>query len=155
MTDEEANRLISRKMPGRTSDLFGRFAIGDERATKDAGVHAVLAGAKTTTSSLTSDFADGRLPFAGALSVLEDSGGRGRAIVEITRVELVPFGRIPASFVHAYGEGDGTQQWFRAHIGNWYKRRDKSFGDETIVVCEHFRVVVVLDLAESGQRYVG
>lgn len=149
MTDQEANRLIIEKFPARASDLFGRFAIGDELASRDAGVDAVLAGIKTATSSLSSDFSEGRLPFVGALSVLEDGCGRGRAIVETTAMELKAFGRISASFVRAYGEGDGTHEWFREHIGDWYRKRDRAFGDETIVVCEHFRVAVVLDPTES------
>ena len=155
MTDQEANRLILDKLPGRTSDLFGRFAIGDEMASRDAGVEAVLTGIKTATSSLTSDFLEGRLPFVGALSVLEDGCGRGRAIVETIEVELKAFGDVSASFVRAYGEGDGTHEWFRGHIGDWYKKRDKSFSDETIVVCERFRVAVVLDLMKSERPQIG
>ncbi|MBV7543056.1 ASCH domain-containing protein [Acidovorax sp. sic0104] len=150
MTDIEANRLIVEKLPGRTRDLFGRFAIGDETASRDAGVDAVLSGVKTATSSLPSDFCGVRLPFVGALSVLEDGCGRGRVIVETTEVALTAFGDVSASFVGAYGEGDGTHEWFREHIGDWYRKRDETFGDGTIIVCEHFKVAAVLNLPESS-----
>lgn len=144
MNQQSANRLIRKLFPERVGDQFGRFAIGDEASTKDAGVKAILAGIKTATSSLPVDFPGGRLPFVGALSVLEDGRGQGRAIVETTQIEIISFGRVPASFARAYGEGDGTLDWFLSNMREWYKRRHQSFSDETAIVCENFRVVLGL-----------
>jgi uncharacterized protein YhfF len=51
------------------------------------------------------------------LNVLVDGEGRARAVVETTRVEVVPFGEIGEDFASAYGECARTLAWFRDVIG--------------------------------------
>jgi hypothetical protein len=65
----------------------------------------------------------GASPFVGALSVLVDGEGRARAIVETTRVGVVPFGEIGEDFASTYGECASTLAWFRGVIGAFLSRR--------------------------------
>ena len=52
------------------------------------------------------------------MSVLVDGEGRARAIVETTRVEVVPFDEIGEDFASALGECARTLAWFRDVIGS-------------------------------------
>ncbi len=120
------------------------MTIGSTPAAADEGASLILDGVKTATSSAFWDYPDGRIPFAGALSVLLDGAGRPRGVVETQRVEIIPFGVLDEDFARAYGEGERTLAWFRAEIGAWYRAaasaRGETFGDETPVICEWIRV---------------
>jgi uncharacterized protein YhfF len=78
----------------------------------------ILNGTKTLTSSPFWDYPDGRIPFEGALSVLLDGSRRPRAIVETTKVEIMPFGSITDEMARAYGEGEQTVEWWRRVMGD-------------------------------------
>ena len=67
---------------------------------------------KTATSSPFWDCADGRIPFVGALSILLDGSHAPRAVVETTRIEIMPFGSVNQDFAGACGEGDRTFEWW-------------------------------------------
>ena len=140
-----SRELLARVYPERAHQWFDPMIIGSTKDHADAGADAILAGTKTATSSLPSDFAGGTLPFVGALSVVFDGGGRPRAIVETERVELRPFGSADDSFAAAYGEGERTLSWFRRVMGEWYRGRHAAagatFDDDTVLVFEWFRVV--------------
>jgi uncharacterized protein YhfF len=131
--------------PGRQSDWYAPMKVGPTRESANEGAAAILAGIKTATSSLPSDYADGRPPFAGALSVVLDGAGRAVGIVETLRVETHPFGAADAAFAAAYGEGERTLDWFRRVIGGLYRERraarGEAFGDDTPLLFEWFRLV--------------
>lgn len=115
---------------------------GPEHAAE--GARAILDGIKTATSSPFWDYPDGRIPFAGALSVLLGGAGEPLAIVETVRVEVKRFGEINEEFARAYGEGERTLAWWRRVIGDWYcasaRRAGATFSDETEIVCEWIAV---------------
>lgn len=142
---QDAQRLLEAEFPGEEARYFAPMSIGSAPSTADAGAALILDGIKTATSSARWDYPDGRIPFAGALSVLLDGSGRPRAIVETERVEIMPFGEVDASFARAYGEGDRTLGWFRSHVGAWYReaaaRHGESFSDGTPIICEWITVV--------------
>jgi uncharacterized protein YhfF len=131
--------------PGAEERYFAPMSIGNTRASADRGAELILGGIKTTTSSAHWEYPDGRIPFAGALSVLLDGDGRARAIIETERVEMVPFGEVDEAFAHAYGEGERTLSWWRAEIGASYQqeatRRGESFSDDYPLICEWLKVV--------------
>jgi uncharacterized protein YhfF len=104
----ELRRVLEAAFPGEAARYFSPMSIGDTPGVADAGAAAILAGAKTATSSARWDYPDRRIPFAGALSVLLDGRGRARAIVETERVATMPFGAVDEAFARAYGEGDRT-----------------------------------------------
>jgi uncharacterized protein YhfF len=141
-SDEE---LVSRYLPDRAAEYFGTIQIGSTPQSADQGAQAILAGEKTTTSSLLSDYASGKTPFVGALSVLVDGKCKPRAVIQTVRVDIVEFGKIEDDFAIAYGEGDRTLEWFQREMGEWYKRRASSsndvFSEQTLIVCEWITVL--------------
>lgn len=143
--EAEARAVLERLFPDRPGDWYEPMAIGSTRESRDAGAALILAGVKTATSALPSEFADGRPPFPGALSVVLDGSGRPRGVVETLRKELRPFGSADEAFAAAYGEGDRTLAWFRREIGAHYRGLVEGaggvFGDDTVLVFEWFRLL--------------
>jgi uncharacterized protein YhfF len=141
---EDCRRLLEAAYPGEEARYFPPMAIGSSPSAADEGAALILDGVKTATSSALWEYPDGRVPFAGALSVLVDGSGRARAIIETVHVEVVPFGEIDAGFARAYGEGDRTLDWFRSVIGRWYRdaaaRHGERFSDATPIICERITV---------------
>jgi uncharacterized protein YhfF len=141
----ELRRVLEDAFPGEDARYFAPTSIGATPSEADSGAAAILDGTKTTTSSAPWDWPDGRIPFAGALSILLDGQGRARAIVETERVEIMPFGSVDEDFARAYGEGDRTLAWWRSETGAWYRasaaRHGKDFSDDTPLICEWIAVV--------------
>lgn len=143
--EAEARAVLERLFPDRPGDWYEPMAIGSTPESRDAGAALILAGVKTATSALPSEFADGRPPFPGALSVVLDGADRPCGVVETVRAELRPFGSADEAFAAEYGEGDRTLAWFRREIGDHYRglaaRSGEPFGDDTILLFEWFRLV--------------
>jgi uncharacterized protein YhfF len=136
----DLQRVLSRAFPGEEARYFSPMSIGNTADDADQGAAAILAGVKTTTSSLFSDWPDGRIPFVGALCILLDGRRRMRAIIETKRVEIIPFGLVDESLARSYGEGDRTLRWWTTTMGAYYRkaaaRRGESFADDTPLIFE-------------------
>jgi uncharacterized protein YhfF len=90
---------------------------------RDELVAAVLAGLKTSTSSLQHEYElqGSPLPVAGRRSVVVDSENRPVAIIETTGVKVVSLGDVDVS--HAIDEGEGytsLAEWRSGHEGFWH-----------------------------------
>ncbi|MFH0240960.1 ASCH domain-containing protein [Streptomyces sp. HK10] len=106
----------------------------------------VLAGTKTTTTGLLQEYAQEAegLEYAGERLALLDDHGRRVATVEITGVEVRPFGEVTWEHAAAEGEGDASpEEWREGHRRFW-ERIGTPVTDRTLVACLAFR------LAEEG-----
>ena len=143
--DSDIERALKRAFPGGDARYFAPMSVGNNPASADEGAAAILAGIKTTTSSLFWDWPDGRVPFVGALSVLLDGRGRMRAIIEAEHVEVVPFASVDDSLAWTYGEGDRTLRSWRAAMGDHFResaaRHGAAFSDLTPLIFEWIAVV--------------
>src|SRR5687767_13928880 len=74
----ELRRVLEDAFPGEEARYFAPMPIGGTPSVADSGAAAILDGIKTATSSAPWEYPDGRIPFAGALSVLLDGQGRAR-----------------------------------------------------------------------------
>jgi uncharacterized protein YhfF len=103
-------------------------------------VAAVLAGEKTATSGLWSEFmADGDdVPAAGDRFVLHDFDDRPSAIVEVTDAQRVPAREIDVAFARDEGEGfESVEDWRIAHEQFF----QQSIAPDTEIVAIRFRLV--------------
>lgn len=130
------------------------WAFGDSPELADELLALVLAGTKTGTATLASDFErhGEPIPAKGDLSIVLDGAGRPAALIRITSVEVVPFSAVTAEHAHSEGEGDRTlADWRRIHEAYW--RRTTPEGvvtDVSPVVCERFEL-----LYPTGSRTAG
>jgi uncharacterized protein YhfF len=103
-------------------------------------VAAVLAGEKTATAGLWSDYeAEGEeLASAGDRFVLHDYDDEPIAVVEATDVKLLPAAEIDVQFARDEGEGFETvDDWRLAHEAFF----DQAITPDTKIVATRFRVV--------------
>jgi uncharacterized protein YhfF len=119
---------------------------------RDKLVAAILAGAKTTTSSLAVDYEheNEALPSPGLRQVVVDSAGQPVTVIETTAVRVVRLADVDLD--HALGEGEGfhsVAEWRADHEQFWHsaevrqERDDPMFtvDDDTLVVAQEFRLV--------------
>jgi uncharacterized protein YhfF len=148
---DDRHDILEAAFPGERDRFFLAMRIGGAPEIADEGAAAILQGIKTATSSPPWDYADGRLPFAGALSVLLDGREQPLAIVETTSVEQVRFCDVTEAMARAYGEGERTLAWWRRVIGGWYRdkaaRDGQVFKEDGPIVWEW---IVVLRRLHSG-----
>lgn len=117
---------------------------------RDSLVAAIIAGEKTSTTSLLRDYErEGEpLPEVGDRAVVIDSAGDPVGIEQITEVRIVRVGDVDLG--HALAEGEGftsVAEWREGHEGFWHGSEyrdhagDPSFRvtDDTLAVLARFR----------------
>lgn len=121
--------------------------IGSTERASNAIIPLILAGLKTGTFSLASDYANerGGLPKVGDLYLVTHFDGRPAFIYRLTEVELVPFGKISTS--HVAVEGPTLREiepWRKVHATAWepvLAKRGETLTAETPVAFQRFVVV--------------
>ena len=105
-------------------------------------VEAVLRGDKTATASLRDSFephTDEPMPEVGEQPLLVGWDDEPLGVVETTQVRVVPAGQVGLQFARDEGEGfESVADWRAAHERFW---SDRVITDETLVVCEWFRLI--------------
>ncbi|MGC1209989.1 MAG: ASCH domain-containing protein [Micromonospora sp.] len=103
----------------------------------------VLAGVKTATAGLISEYAEENeeLEHVSERLALVDDHDALVGIVEVTGVEVVPFADVPWDFARSEGEGDRSiEEWRDGHRAYW-ARQGTTVTDDTQIVCIRFRLV--------------
>lgn len=121
------------------------WSFGDSPALADALLKLVLDGHKTATCGLLWEMGSPQspAPVLGGYSVILDSTGAPRAVIQTIALRTMPFSAVPEDFALAEGEGPYAQ-WRKLHW-DYFVRRCAELGkepsDDMPVVCERFRVV--------------
>lgn len=140
------------------SQLWQAFAqtqpnLGDSYEAGAFGVEAdklanlVLKGVKTATSSAYDLYAldDEDLPQVGTYDIILNQAEEAVCIVQITKVDIIPFKLVSAE--HAFKEGEGDRSlayWRQVHeslFTKWLAYADLTFTEDSKVVLEEFQVV--------------
>jgi uncharacterized protein YhfF len=107
----------------------------------------ILTQRKRATAGLLLDYVreNEELEFVGERLALVDDDQRRIAVVEVVKVDTVPFGEVSWKFAQAEGEGDESlEEWREGHLRFW-----TSFGevvdDATPVVLLWFELVATPD----------
>ena len=116
-------------------------------AAPDLLAELVAKGVKTATASAYDEYVhyEEELPKVGDLDVVLDGQGQAAAIIETTKVTVIPFRDVSAD--HAYKEGEGDRSltyWRQVHeelFTKWLAEIGLSFSPESKVVLEEFQVV--------------
>ncbi|MFC7487490.1 ASCH domain-containing protein [Knoellia sp. CPCC 206453] len=120
------------------------FGAGPEQADELLGL--VLAGTKTATAGALWDYEaeEEALPEIGTLSIILDSNGQPRALIETTEVQVVPFDEITDEQARLEGEGDLSLAYWREVHQRFFTEvadHDRGFSTDMPVVWERFRVL--------------
>lgn len=113
-------------------------------------VKLVLNDQKKATTSLYLSFIEENesLPKKGDLNIITDWEGNEKCIIQTTKVVIKPFSQVTKKFAKKEGEGDRSlKYWKKVHkdvFRNELKGLNKSFSNDTLVVCEEFKVIFKL-----------
>ena len=118
-------------------------------AAPDLLAELVAKGVKTATASAYDEYVhyEEELPKVGDLDVVLDGQDQAVAIIETTKVTVLPFRDVSAD--HAYKEGEGDRSltyWRQVHeelFTKWLAEIGLTFSPESKVVLEEFHVVYV------------
>jgi uncharacterized protein YhfF len=123
------------------TDAYPPFELGYPRTElRRQLVDAVLAGEKTATAGLWSDYEaeEEAVPAAGTRFTLHDVDDEPVAIVEVTDAKRLPASEIDVGFARDEGEGfESVDDWRIAHE-DFFKQ---PIAPETAIVAIRFRVV--------------
>jgi len=119
------------------------WSFGATPEQADELLELVLDGTKTATASAEWDYEaeEAPLPAVGDLSIVLDSQGRPRALLETTAVEVRAFDEVDAEHALLEGEGDRTlEYWRRVHqdFFSAHASHDRGFSPQMPVVLERF-----------------
>lgn len=85
------------------------------------------------------------LPRVGDQYIITDWNGNAKAVIEITKIELVPYNKVTSEFAKIEGEGDQSLEYWKKAHKDYYTREMKPFNDQfsekMIIVCEQFKAV--------------
>lgn len=85
------------------------------------------------------------LPKIGDYYIVTDWNGKAKAVIETTKIELVPFNEITEEFAATEGEGDRSLEYWKKVHEAYYKREmeplGKVFNKEMTIVCEYFKTI--------------
>ncbi|MFF7674661.1 ASCH domain-containing protein [Actinacidiphila glaucinigra] len=117
--------------------------LGTPDALRDELNSLVLAGKKTATTGLLSEYVEETegLEFAGERLALLDRECRCVGVIEITDVEVTSFADVRWEHAAAEGEGDASLDAWRAGHRRFWERAGTPVEDATPVVCLAFRLV--------------
>jgi uncharacterized protein YhfF/uncharacterized cupin superfamily protein len=131
------------------------WPFGDSAAMAHELADLVVAGTKRATASLVWGLDHDRLPLpaAGDRSIVVEWNGTPRCLIETTRVDVIAFCDVDASFAAEEGEGDGSLAYWRREHAAFFDRECAAIGrtpTETMpIACERFRLVRVADASPA------
>ncbi|WP_104194232.1 ASCH domain-containing protein [Cryobacterium sp. M25] len=133
--------------------------FGFPGALRDRLIAAILAGTKTSTSSILVEYSieDEPLPIIGNKQTVVDSNNSAVGTIQTVAVEIVRLADV--GLEHARDEGEGfvsVAAWRRGHEAFWHSTEMREFlsnpdfkvDDESLVVLERFQLIEVLGRAD-------
>ena len=131
MTPENLWQDFISKFPQYKGKSYNIFIFGDR---PDELLQLVLIGQKTATCCI---YRDTGLENVGDISIILDSVGNARAIIETTNISIVPFNQVTADFAAKEGEGDKSlDTWRQIHLSFFFY-----IPLDTALECEEFKVL--------------
>ena len=105
----------------------------------------VLEGKKTATTGLYKNTSQ-IVSKVGDMAVIISYTGKPFCIIEYTKITLVPFLNVTHEYIVKEGEGDkDVESWRNSHRNFFLREYPILFNDDSLVVCEEFKVVEILE----------
>ncbi|MHB1628699.1 MAG: ASCH domain-containing protein [Bacilli bacterium] len=118
----------------------------DEKSANELAA-LVKAGMKTATASLSLfyELEGEQLPKNGDLNVITNWDGVAQAVIEVVRVDLVPFKNVDEDFAKKEGEGDRSLTYWREVHTEFFTKElltfNQQFSEDMLTVCVDFKLV--------------
>lgn len=141
------NDFITQNPNNTIKEIPVSFYFCDNKKDADECAELVVKGIKqaTATSLWWYKKNNEQLPEIGNQYIVTDWEGNAKAIIEVTKIEKVPYNKVTAEFAQAEGEGDKSLRYWKEVHEAYYSREMKPYGEEfnenMIIVCEHFKTI--------------
>lgn len=119
-----------------------RCRFGDSPALAERLAALIVAGRKTATVGL---LAAGYETHVGQRWIVDIADDRPVAVIETTELFECALSDVPHDFAAAEGEGDRSFAWWKAAHEAYFRRTAGAVSEDTMLICERFRLVAVLD----------
>lgn len=147
MTGKEMWDLYINKNPRYKNAYYESWSFGYNAKLADELAKLVIMGTKTATASAYElyEIEKSPLPPVGGFNIILDANQNAVCITQTTNVSICRFKDVSAD--HAYKEGEGNRSldyWRKVHkraFETEFKSLNIEVTDETLVVCEEFKVV--------------
>lgn len=133
--------LLGSKIPEPFEEAFG---FGSTAKVQDELAILVESGKKTGTASLALayEIEKEEIPKVGAYSIVLDSSGHARCLIQGTKVSLVPFCKVSPEHAAKEGEGDLSLRYWQKIHWQFFSRECAYYkvkpDNNMMVVCEEF-----------------
>ena len=119
------------------------FQFGGGGALADELGALALSGKKTATCTTLSEYQESGedVPRPGDRSVVSNSQGEPLGVIETTSIAIIPAGSVDAAFACDEGEGDRTLSYWRSAHERYFASQGRALTDDTLLVCERFKLV--------------
>jgi len=135
MTPENLWQDFISKFPQYKGKSYDIFTFGDK---PNELLQLVLTGQKTATCCI---YRGTTLENIGDISIILDSAGNAQAIIETTKISIVPFNQVTDDFAAKEGEEDKTlTSWRKIHLRFW-----GNISPDTLLECEEFKLLYQRD----------
>lgn len=135
----EAKKLPVRQMPAT------HFCDNEKDANECARLVSQGEKRATATSRWWFEANNQELPRVGDCFIVTDWGGIAVCVVEIEKIEVIPFNKVTSEFAAIEGEGDKSLRYWKKVHWDYYHREsaDSTFEPsvDMLIVCEYFCVV--------------
>ncbi|EDP70727.1 hypothetical protein FBALC1_08208 [Flavobacteriales bacterium ALC-1] len=141
------NNFIETNPNNTNKDIPISFYFCDNKIDADECAELVIKGIKRATATSLWWFKKNneQLPKIGDQYIITDWSGNAKAVIEATKIELVPYNEITSEFAEIEGEGDKSLEYWKKVHKDYYSREMEPFNEEfdenMIIVCEQFKVV--------------
>ena len=85
------------------------------------------------------------LPQIGDLYIITNWEGIAKAIIEVTKIDEVPFNKVSAEYAKIEGEGDKSLGYWKKTHWNYYENEMKPYhlspSQNMIIICEQFKTI--------------
>ncbi|TCI84865.1 ASCH domain-containing protein [Tenacibaculum sp. M341] len=136
------------KYPDNTTQkLPESFYFCDNEKDANECAELVVKGIKqaTATSIWWFEKNNEALPKIGDQYIVTDWNGNAKAIIETTKIELVPYNKITPEFAATEGEGDKSLTYWKKVHKAYYSREMEPYGEQfdenMMIVCEYFKKI--------------
>ncbi|CAL2074552.1 ASCH domain-containing protein [Tenacibaculum sp. 190524A02b] len=85
------------------------------------------------------------LPKKGDIYIITDWNGKGKAIIQTTVIEQVPYNKITQEYAEIEGEGDKSLEYWKKVHWDYYSRemkiKNEKPTEDMLIVCEQFKTI--------------
>jgi len=142
---ELSNRYLNSM--GMSPREITSFYFCDNEIDANECAKLVVQGEKraTATSMWWFEINQEELPSTGDNYIVTDWDGIACCVIEVEKIEIVPFNKVTAEFARIEGEGDKSlEHWRKVHWDYYHRELAGSEfrpKDDMLIVCEYFSVI--------------